>query len=126
MLFTEQGLTGITGFHRAGIGFLLYDLAAAINDWCNDGEGVLDPDRALATRRAYHGERQLTREEVWFFPAFMLYASAASWLQSLASAPDGLDQDAAAAHPRFRNPMDLANVVMQNHAHFLYVDPRRL
>ena len=55
VLFTERGLTGVVDFHHAATGYLIYDLAVAANDWCNDYDGVLDADRTLALLRAYHG-----------------------------------------------------------------------
>jgi homoserine kinase type II len=122
VLFNERGLTGVLDFHNAAQGYLIYDLAVAANDWCNDGNGILDPERTLALLRAYHQIRPLTRHELWFFSGFTLYAALVFWLLRLSFA----------AHPehagevRFNNPEELQRIVEQHSAHFFYLDERLL
>ena len=122
VLFNERGLTGVLDFHNAAQGYLIYDLAVAANDWCNDGNGILDPERTLALLRAYQQIRPLTRHELWFFSGFTLYAALVFWLLRLSFA----------AHPehagevRFNNPEELQRIVEQHSAHFFYLDERLL
>lgn len=122
VLFNERGLTGVLGFHNAADGYLIYDLAVAANDWCNDANGILDPERTLALLRAYQRIRPLTRPELWFFSGFTLYAALVFWLSrlSFAAHPD------VAADLRFNSPEELQRIVEQHSAHFFYLDERLL
>lgn len=122
VLFNEQGLTGVLDFHHAARGTLLYDLAVAANDWCTDGSGVLNPDRALELLRAYHRIRPLSRAEMRLFHTFALYGALAFWLSRLSVA---LKRNAAGG-VRFNNPQEFERIVAQHHAHFFYVDERLL
>ena len=122
VLFNERGLTGVLNFQRASEGYLIYDLAVAANDWCNDANGILDPERTLALLRAYQQVRPLTRQELWFFSGFTLYAALVFWLSRLtfASEPE------TAPDVRFSSPDELQRIVEQHSAHFLYLDERLL
>ena len=122
VLFTERGLSGVLDFHHAARGFLLFDLAVAANDWCASSDGVLDPDRTLALLKGYHSIRALTAPELWFFPAFTLYAALAFWLSRLLVAL----HRGAASDVRFKNPEEFQHIVAQASAHFFYLDPRIL
>ena len=83
VLFEGPMLTGVVDFHHAARGYLVYDLAVAANDWCNDPDGVLNPGRAAALVDAYHRARPLTRFEIGRLPEFLLYAALAFWLSRL-------------------------------------------
>ncbi|MFP6814621.1 MAG: homoserine kinase [Pseudomonadales bacterium] len=122
VLFNERGLTGVLGFKNAAAGYLIYDLAAAANDWCNDANGILDPERTLALLRTYHQFRPLTRHELWFFSGFTLYAALVFWVSRLCSAR----HPEAAEDVRFNNPDELQRIVEQHFAHFFYLDERLL
>lgn len=122
VLFTERGLSGVIDFHHASAGYLVYDLAVAANDWCNDCEGVLDAERTLALLRSYHQIRPLTPQEIWYFPMFALYAGTAFWLSRLTVA---LSRDAAGSL-RFKNPDEFKRIVARHATHQLHLDPRLL
>ena len=120
VLFNERGLTGVLDFHHAARGVLIYDLAVACNDWCTDSSGLINPDRAMELLRAYHRIRPLSRAEMMLFPAFALYAALAFWLSRLSVA---VQNDAGL---RSNNPEEFQRIVAQHHAHFFYLDERRL
>lgn len=122
VLFNEHGLTGVLDFHHAASGFWLYDLAVVANDWCNDTNGSLDPERTTAMLAAYHQIRPLTDAELWFFPGFALYAALAFWLSRLAVAL----QQKTNALVRFKNPDEFKRIVSQHTRHPFYLDPRHL
>ena len=122
VLFNERGLTGVLEFHRAAEGYLIYDLAVAANDWCNDANGILDPERTLALLRSYQAIRPLTRHELWFFSGFTLYAALVFWLSRLSFAT----QPELTADVRFNSPEELQRIVEQHSAHFFYLDERLL
>ena len=81
-LFDSNGLTGIVDFYHAGVGYQIYDIAVAINDWCMF-EGKVDEQRALALISAYHQIRSLTPDEESFLCHFLLYGALAFWLSRL-------------------------------------------
>jgi homoserine kinase type II len=120
VLFNERGLTGVLDFHHAARGRLLYDLTVAVNDWCTDSGGTLDPDRVMALLRAYHEIRPLTAGELRMFPAFALYSAVAFWLSRLGVALNRSDGT------RVNNPKEFERIVAHHRAHFFYVDPRLL
>jgi len=122
VLFNDKGLSGVVDFHHAGEHFLLFDIAVAINDWCTDGSGILDTERAAAMLRAYHSERALTKEELWFLPLFMIYAATAFWLSRLSAhyPPPGAPAEAR------KNPQEFRAIVEARCAQFYYLDARVL
>jgi len=122
VLFTERGLSGVLDFHHAASGYLVYDLAVAANDWCNDSDGVLDGERTLALLRAYHRIRPLAAPELWHFAMFTLYAGTAFWLSRLSVA---LHHDAA-SYPRFKNPDEFKRIVARHATHLFHFDVRLL
>ncbi len=121
-LFTERGLTGVLDFHHASGGFLLFDIAVAMNDWCTDSSGRIDQDRMLGLLRAYHRLRPLRREELWFLGPFATYAALAFWLSRLSYAL----RAARGESVRFKNPDEFRRIVQKHLAHLPYVDPRLL
>ncbi|MCZ6712289.1 MAG: homoserine kinase [Gammaproteobacteria bacterium] len=122
VLFNERGLTGVLSFNNASDGYLIYDLAVAANDWCNDANGILDPERTLALLRAYHRIRPLTRHELWFFSGFTLYAALVFWVSRLSFT----EHPETAEDVRFNNPDELQRIVEQHFARFFYLDERLL
>ena len=83
VLFNERGLSGALNFDQAAQGYWLFDLAVAVNDWCLDGEGEPDRAKTLELVSAYQHIRHLTREELWYFDLFTLYAAICSWLNRI-------------------------------------------
>jgi homoserine kinase type II len=122
VLFTERGLSGVLDFHHASAGYLVYDLAVAANDWCNDCDGVLDAERTIALMRAYHRIRPLTGPELWHFPMFALYAGTAFWLSRLTVALSRESADLL----KFKNPDEFKRIVERHATHLFHVDARIL
>jgi homoserine kinase type II len=122
VLFDSRGLTGVLDFHHAADGFLLYDLAVAINDWCTDSQGALDHERTLSLLRAYHSIRPVRSAELWYLPIFLLYAGLAFWLSRLRAAM----RKRRGQPVRTNNPEELQRIVAYASAHFLYLDLREL
>jgi len=122
VLFNERGLSGVLDFHHAGEYFLLFDIAVAVNDWCTDSSGNLDTERCIALLQAYHAERALTKDELWFLPLFMIYGATAFWLSRLRSKYPPPGQPAEAR----KNPEEFRAIVAQRCGQFFYLDPRVL
>ena len=108
VLFDGPKLTGVIDFHHAARGYLVYDLAVAVNDWCSDPDGTLDPGRAAALVGAYHRVRPLSRLEIDCFSGFLLYAAVAFWLSRLTVAL-GTDGNSGA---RFKDPNEFKAIVL--------------
>lgn len=86
VLFEGDRLTGLLDFHHAAVGYLIYDLAVAANDWCSLPDGRLKASQANVLLAAYHRLRPLTDTELAAFPDFMAYAALAFWLSRLSAA----------------------------------------
>ena len=118
VLFDGPELTGVLDFHHAARGYLVYDLAVAVNDWCNGPGGVLDQERAAALVTAYHRTRPLSDLERELFPGFLLYAALAFWLSRLVVA---LETDPGAT-ARFKDPDEFRAIVADRNASFFRID----
>lgn len=107
VLFEASKLTGVVDFHHAARGYLVYDLAVAVNDWCSGSRGALDRKRAATLVDAYRRTRPLDRLEVECFAEFLLYAALAFWLSRLTVAL-GTDGESSA---RFKDPDEFKAIV---------------
>ena len=105
-LFESQGLTGVLDFYHAGVGYQLYDLAVAINDWCLL-DGVVEEPRAIALIEAYNNIRPLTLSEESFLSHFLLYGALAFWLSRLVIA---VEEDLPEDYP-VKDPMEFEQLV---------------
>jgi len=82
-LFDGDRVVGIIDFGFAATDYLAYDIAIAVNDWCDEGDGALDADRACALLAGYDGVRSLTAEEREHLPALLRAAALRFWLSRL-------------------------------------------
>ncbi len=82
-LFTAQGLSGVIDFHHAAVHKRVFDIAVAINDWCDDATLGISAARMQALLRAYDRITQLTTIEIALLPAFLSYAALAFSLSRL-------------------------------------------
>ena len=106
VLFDGDRLTGLLDFHHASNGWLIYDLAVAANDWCNDPDGRLNEGQANALLAAYHQRRPLKPAEIKRFPDFMAYAALAFWLSRLSAAAKAQAGEAV----RVKNPDEFQRI----------------
>lgn len=83
VLFDGDRVGGVIDFYYACKGVLLYDLAIAVNDWCVDEVGALDPVRVYAMLQAYHIVRPLTQAEVNVWGDILQIAALRFWLSRL-------------------------------------------
>jgi len=83
VLFEGERLTGVIDFYFACSDVLLLDVAVCVNDWCVNGEGVIDPERAQALLAGYREQRQVTSAERAAWPALLRAAALRYWLSRL-------------------------------------------
>jgi len=83
VLFDGDKVGGVIDFYYACKGVLLYDLAIAVNDWCVDEVGALDPYRVKAMLQAYHIVRPLTQAEAKVWGDMLQIAALRFWLSRL-------------------------------------------
>ncbi|MDD9824646.1 MAG: homoserine kinase [Gammaproteobacteria bacterium] len=81
VLFRGNTLTGILDFYYACNWPFVYDLAVALNDWCNAGADYRESTAALMG--GYLEERQLSRRELELLPSVLRAAALRFWLSRL-------------------------------------------
>ena len=86
VLFDGNHLAGVIDFYNACSGPMLYDLAIALNDWCSEADGRLDPHRAQALLGAYAALRPFSAAEAELWPAMLRIACVRFWLSRLIAA----------------------------------------
>jgi len=82
VLFDDERVAGIIDFGFAATDFLAYDIAIAVNDWC-DEDGALDADRVAAFLAGYHAVRPLSDDERAQWPGLLRAAALRFWLSRL-------------------------------------------
>ncbi len=82
-LFEGDSLTGVIDFYYACNDVLLYDLAVAVNDWCSDEQGHVDPALQAAVFRGYATHRQLEQTEMRSWNTMLRAAALRFWLSRL-------------------------------------------
>ena len=83
VLFDGDRIGGVIDFYFAGLDALIFDVAVAVNDWCIDPAGEIDPARANALLAAYRGTRELTSSEREAWPVLLRAAALRFWLSRL-------------------------------------------
>ncbi|MBS0320709.1 MAG: homoserine kinase [Proteobacteria bacterium] len=83
VLFDGDRVAGIIDFGFAATDFYALDLAIAVNDWCSDRNGALDPERTRTFVGAYAAVRMPTPEERTQWPALLRAAALRFWLSRL-------------------------------------------
>jgi homoserine kinase type II len=82
VLFAGDRVAGIIDFGFAATDFLAYDVAIAVNDWC-DAAGALDAELAAGFLAGYHAVRPLSDEEREQWPGLLRAAALRFWLSRL-------------------------------------------
>ncbi|KAF1070125.1 MAG: Homoserine kinase [Pseudomonas citronellolis] len=93
VLFDGPHLAGLIDFYNACSGWMLYDLAIAVNDWCSTAGGELDRPRAQALLAAYAARRPFTAAEAQCWTVMLRVACVRFWLSRLIAAEAFAGQD---------------------------------
>ena len=112
-LFDEDRLTGLIDFNSAGSGYLMYDLAVVVNDWCSQADGSLNQALAKALLGAYQQIRPFNDEEKPLWNDFLRIAAARFWISRLhvqlqpqaSHRPGGLVE--------LKDPQEYKNILLQ-------------
>ena len=83
-LFVGDRLTGIIDFYYACNWPFVFDLAVAVNDWCNTGDRDRDTRHTKALLRAYQDLRRVSEREIEVWPMVLRAAALRFWLSRLA------------------------------------------
>ncbi|HVF65236.1 MAG TPA: homoserine kinase [Casimicrobiaceae bacterium] len=84
VLFDDVGeVAGIIDFGFAATDSLAYDVAIAVNDWCDAGDGSLDAERTRAFVSSYSAVRPMNDDERELWPALLRAAALRFWLSRL-------------------------------------------
>lgn len=83
VFFEGDKLTGVIDFYSAGVGFLLFDLAVVINDWCRNENNTLDKEKTNVLLAAYCAKRPWTEQEQSCWPLMLQIAAMRFWLSRL-------------------------------------------
>jgi homoserine kinase type II len=83
VLWDEEGEGSVIDFYFACDDALLYDVAIAVNDWCQDSLHTLDPERTAAFLAGYDRLRPLTDLERELWPVMLRRAALRTWLGRL-------------------------------------------
>lgn len=82
-LWHNNELSGIIDFYFASTDALLYDVAVAANDWCNNDDLSLNFDKVSAFLQAYHQTRPLQQNEQALWPVMLRAGALRFWLSRL-------------------------------------------
>ncbi len=83
LLFVDGELSAVIDFYNACTGYMLFDLAIAVNDWCMDENGQIIDELASAFIQAYANERPFTEDEHAAWPLMLQTAAMRFWLSRL-------------------------------------------
>lgn len=102
VLIRERAIVALIDFFSAGTGYLLFDLAVVVNDWCFNEQAEFDPARYYALITAYAKTRPFTEREKNCWGELLRLAALRFWVSRLgekhlihANAPRGRGKDPA-------------------------------
>ena len=120
VFFDDQRLTGVIDFYNAGSGYLLFDVAVAVNDWCRSADDALDMPRCRALLQAYGRHRPFTASEQQAWPQVLQLAALRFWLSRLLTNAAGSND----RHELFvgKNPAEFRRLLAWHCEHSLAMD----
>ncbi len=76
ILFSDTKITGVLDFFHACTDFLIMDVAITMNDWCQNQDHLIDPEKANSLLIGYELTRPLEQEERVQLQVFQQIAAA--------------------------------------------------
>ena len=83
VLFNKNNISGMIDFYYSCKGFLIYDLAVVVNDWCSDGNGRIINDSLVSLLSAYNNQRVIQDNEKKYWRHALISASLRFYLSRL-------------------------------------------
>jgi|TARA_B100000530_G_scaffold53421_1_gene29989 homoserine kinase type II len=83
VLFDNGSISGMIDFYYSCEGYLIYDLAVVVNDWCSDGNGEIIFDKYEMLMKAYNKKRVITNKENIFWKHSLISAALRFYLSRL-------------------------------------------
>ena len=83
VLFNNGSISGMIDFYYSCKGYLIYDLAVVINDWCTDANGKIIFSKYKSLISAYNINRTITKEENMFWGHALISAALRFYLSRL-------------------------------------------
>lgn len=83
VMFENDTLTGVIDFYNAGEGYLIFDLAVVVNDWCSVDNGAIDNAKYNALIKGYAENRPFTETEKKHWPLMLKVCAMRFWLSRL-------------------------------------------
>lgn len=110
VMFDGHHLSGVIDFYNAASGWALYDVAIAVNDWCLDASGVLEPRRVRALLAGYAALRRFSPAEQECWPDMLRLAALRFWLSRQIAA----EQHAGQAGVLVKDPEHFLQLLKQH------------
>lgn len=82
-LWDNNNFSGIIDFYYSCDDVLLYDLAVAANDWCNNENASLNKVKVIALLTEYNNYRSLNKLEQKYWPTMLRAGALRFWLSRL-------------------------------------------
>lgn len=116
-LFEGDTLTGLIDFNSASEGFLLFDLAVVVNDWCSSEDDSLNPALTSALLDGYRSERQLTKDELALWNDFLRLAALRFWLSRRLIQQDPESGQRPGSLVEFKDPEEFRRMLLHRIQH---------
>lgn len=116
-LFVGDRLSGVIDFNSAGTGYLLYDLAIVVNDWCSRADGSLDPALSSTLLDAYQQRRPLSTSEIHHWNDMLRIAATRFWVSRLLAKLAPAEDHRPGSLVNIKDPAEYRRILCQRIEH---------
>lgn len=110
-MFDGNQLTGIIDFYNSCNGAFIFDLAIALNDWCSEQDGRLNPKKTRAFVSNYQKIRSLTEAEMSVWDIALETAALRFWMLRLVALARKREGGPSAPH-HVKDPNTFLNILL--------------
>ncbi|MEE8057181.1 MAG: homoserine kinase [Pseudomonadales bacterium] len=112
-LFEGNTLIGLIDFNSAGSGYLMYDLAVIINDWCSKTDGSLNQQLTATLVAAYQQVRPFSNDEALLWNDFLRIAATRFWISRLTMQLQPQASHRPGGLVELKDPQQYKNILLQ-------------